>query len=420
MKQNILQHIDLFARDIHSDIKHWSCSVYEEEGKGVILVKYGVLFGNRAERITIVTKGKNIGKSNETTPISQAIHDADGKILNKRREGYKSLSDLKCSNIEHLLSSLNEEITQDIFHFLEHNLPADNTDMEGNAKPMKAQPYLKDDNTPRISFPCIGQAKINGFRCFSSFRLGLKTLFGSELTVQFLSKRGLDFIPLPIIEKELLELYNTIPDNEKEFLIFDGEMFIPNQKLETISSAVRKRNELTNSLEFHIFDLAVPNLTQKERVVKLSNYFKNSNKEFKFIKRVPNVMINSHAEAVIFKNKCIQEGHEGAIFRDLTSNYQFGKRPKTMVKFKDRESSEFLITNIIDSDKNPGIPIFVCKNDINDENFEVVIEGTLDERRQYFTNKEQHIGKYITVEYYERTKKGVPFHAIGVAVRDYE
>jgi hypothetical protein len=91
-----------------------------------------------------------------------------------------------------------------------------------------------------------------------------------------------------------------------------------------------------------------------------------------------------------------------------------------MVKFKDRESSEFLITNIIDSDKNPGIPIFVCKNDINDENFEVVIEGTLDERRQYFTNREQHIGKYITVEYYERTKKGVPFHAIGVAVRDYE
>ena len=46
--------------------------------------------------------------------------------------------------------------------------------------------------------------------------------------------------------------------------------------------------------------------------------------------------------------------------------------------------------------------------------------SNIDERRQYFTNREQHIGKYITVEYYERTKKGVPFHAIGVAVRDYE
>ena len=43
------------------------------------------------------------------------------------------------------------------------------------------------------------------------------------------------------------------------------------------------------------------------------------------------------------------------------------------------------------------------KNDINDLTFEVVIEGTIEERKEYFINKEKYIGKPLTVEFYERT-----------------
>lgn len=430
MTNIIQQHIDLFARDMSSKIKHWTCITTKEwiDGNevGKIEVRYGVINGKRATKVTLVTHGLNIGKSNETTPFTQALRDTEGKILHKKREGYKDLHDLSIDS-GLFYSCLNEDsntVTDEFVTLINNRLPTSNTDLEGNVKPMKAQPYFKDDGiTPRISFPCYAQPKINGFRCFSLFRLGETSLFGQQLTPVFLSKNGLNFIPFPLIEKDLTTLYNAIDDEEKDTYIFDGEMYIPNQSLQTISSAVRKRNALTDSLEYHIFDLAIPHLTQKERTQRLKETFdkvKQLGIELAYIKFVPTITIHNHREAVIYKNNCIDVNYEGAIFRDLNAKYQFGKRPKTMTKFKDKDSQEFIIVNIIDTETNPGVPVFTCKNDLNEELFDVVIEGKLEDRKKYFTNKEKYIGKLLTVEFYERTKRDVPFHAVGITIRDYE
>jgi hypothetical protein len=52
--------------------------------------------------------------------------------------------------------------------------------------------------------------------------------------------------------------------------------------------------------------------------------------------------------------------------------------------------------------------------------FKVNPEGSVETKRKYFSEKHNIIGKKLTVEFYERTAFGLPFHAVGIAVRDYE
>lgn len=431
----IQKQYDLFARDIQTNIKHWTCQVSEEDGIGIIKVIYGNLNGKRAEKITTVQTGKNIGKKNETTPLQQALSDAKGKVLKKSREGYKSCEDLglKLEDIQRL-NGMIDEVELDIA------LPITNTDMEGVEKPMKAQPYFKDDGvTPKITFPCYGQAKLNGFRACVFFRKGENDLFGATTNVVIKSKNGLEYNTLVHIEHDfkllleaakqdgnlvnILEKHNLTIDQ----IVFDGEVYLANTFLEDISSAVKKTNELTPFLEYHIFDLAIPKLTQVERITLLkqiftitSNNTASIGKPFARIGRVLTKYVNNHEEAISLSKQWIQEGYEGGIFRDLKATYAFGKRPSTMVKYKERESAEFIILSISDTPENPGVPVFTCRNDINDEIFDVVIQGDLEKRKKYFEESDKYIGKSITVEFYERTKKGVPFHAVGITIRDYE
>jgi len=92
--------VELYARNSNGTIKTWIGTILRFPDYAEIRIEYGDLNGKLVTKITKVTKGKNTGKSNETTPYTQACRDLEGKILNKKREGYKSLTDLKISIIE--------------------------------------------------------------------------------------------------------------------------------------------------------------------------------------------------------------------------------------------------------------------------------------------------------------------------------
>jgi ATP-dependent DNA ligase len=118
----------------------------------------------------------------------------------------------------------------------------------------------------------------------------------------------------------------------------------------------------------------------------------------------------------------IREGYEGVMFRSLNGLYAPGKRSRDLLKYKRWYDNEFLIVSIIDSRDNPGQAVFVCKNDLNSETFKVVPEGSREQKAAYFDNRVQYIGKKLTVRYFDRTPKPkeVPFHAVGMVIRDYE
>jgi len=96
------------------------------------------------QHMEAIKEGKNIGKSNETTPMEQAISQASSDWLKKKDEGYKSLKDL---GIEPC--SLKE--FEGKYHYpgcgvmympldysLDQTLPQFNTGATGAIKPMKA------------------------------------------------------------------------------------------------------------------------------------------------------------------------------------------------------------------------------------------------------------------------------------------
>lgn len=128
----------------------------------------------------------------------------------------------------------------------------------------------------------------------------------------------------------------------------------------------------------------------------------------------------NHSQAVTLFKQFVAEGYEGLITRSIDGVYAFGHRVPYMTKLKQKESKEFRIIDIVDTDKNPGVAIFVCRNDVNDETFKVNPQGTLSQKMYWYDNKHMLIGKQATVEFYERTEDEIPLHATLVAIRDYE
>lgn len=426
----------LFSRDSKGKIKQWNCTIENMDIYSVVKVSYGLLNGKQHESIDTIEKGKNQGKANETSHYEQALSEGQSRWKHKNKEGYKTLSNLgiKIITVSHEDKLLNhyaytlsdgcKTSTAYLDVALNVNLPLDNTDENGEIKPMKAQPYFKDNGEVRISFPCYGQPKINGFRCVAKLKNVIvdkgTLLERTEKKVIFTSKLGLEYNILEHIENEFrVEDFRSV--DELYDVIFDGEMYIHGEILSEISSAVRKRNSKTSKLQFHIFDIAVPNVSQKDRM-ELLNLLKlilESQSKNNSIKIVPNIIINNNEEAQAFCNKCISEGYEGAIFRDMKATYQFGKRPQTMVKLKRTMDKEYHIVDIIGGEVTKDLGIFVCTTE-QGLRFNVTPNGTEEQKREYLSNKQKYIGKQITVVFHEYTKDNKPFHITDVTLRDYE
>lgn len=393
----------LYARDSKGNILSWTISVDTDAiSSALITINEGLLNGKQTPTTNLITKGKNIGKMNETSPYTQACSQAESKWEKKRKQGYKSLQDLGIS----LLTDLDLA------------LPMNRTDADGNAKPMKAQAYFKDNGDVRIKFPCFGQPKLNGFRVMANWESveeGEGLFKGQTEKVVFRSKEGLKYTILEHIANEFDKSFFALDKP----LSLDGEMYIHGAILSEISSAVRKRNPNTTKLQFCIFDIAI-DYNQKIRIDMLEAIkTKISTKGIKNIKVVPTVIINSNEEAQVYTDSCIKQGYEGAIFRDMKATYQFGKRPQTMTKLKRFQDKEFKIVDVVGGENSPELGVFVCLAE-NGKTFKCTPEGTKELKTEYLSNKVKYIGKKVTVRFFERTKDQLPFHAIATTVRDYE
>jgi len=82
----------------------------------------------------------------------------------------------------------------------------------------------------------------------------------------------------------------------------------------------------------------------------------------------PTIILSDNSMASLERDLAIKQGYEGIILRQMYAPYQFGKRNKTLVKYKKRLSGEFIIVDVIPMGKMVHCGMFVCKNDINNEN----------------------------------------------------
>lgn len=374
----------------------------------------------------IITYGL-VGRLGHTTEIKtnrQLNDEITSQIITKRKEGYKTLSDLYDNAPDYFKND------KDLINYLNTYLPKDNTHADGTFIPMLCKTL--EDNKPFTKSEYFGEYKIDGERCLITAHKD-NGLFDS-IYLKYYSRQGIDWTnKLNYLDEFLIPIIPTYFLNMmiEENIALDGELYLPGYGINEINSFI-KNTELPQhyKLQFWCYDLAIDSMPAIDRYNNLEIAFKNKiynfkskNEHFNNVERfilLPSFN-NLHCieDAIRYRDNFIDLGFEGLVIRDTKADYQFGgKRNNSMLKFKKIEDGKFLIVDIVpEGIKRKHLPKFICRNDINNELFECTINKKQDIQEEYLINKDKYIGKYMKVEYRARSGvKQVPFHAKGIDI----
>jgi hypothetical protein len=98
--------------------------------------------------------------------------------------------------------------------------------------------------------------------------------------------------------------------------------------------------------------------------------------------------------------------------------YKWDNRSSDLLKYKKFQDQEFEVIGVkAGKGKFEGLAVFICKNDLNDETFEVTIATDFKTKKEQFDNRDSYIGKKLTVKYFDRTDKLIPTFPVGLAFR---
>lgn len=353
-----MEKITLYGLNKAGGYKYWAIETKDEE----IYIEHGQ-DGGKIQIKTEVVKGKNIGRSNETTPSQQAELEALSKVAKQKDKGYRE----------------------------------DKNDLQNlDILPMLSADYTKQGH--RIKYPCFGSDKMDGCRALAICSDGAVTL----------KSRGGKLYDVKHIQGQLSAIM-------KEGEIWDGELFIKGKYLEEIVSAIKKPNPLTPYLGFVVFDV-VNTEEFSSRINTISSLTKRMlGTQIEVIKYVN---IESELDMKLHHKDSVARGFEGLMLRNSSGVYESGKRSADSQKYKTFFDSEFKIIDVV-PDKDGGA-IFVVQNTFADNQFNVV-GGSHEQRKYWMLGKDSLIGKHITVKYqttYKDTK--IPQFPTFVTFRDYE
>lgn len=376
--------------------------------------------GSSTQNIIIVSHGI-VGKAIQVEEIHVARNPKDeveSRYKQKRKQGYKFLDEIKDD-------SWSTPVKEDaLLTYLETYLPYDRTTADGTLLPMLAKTFNNTNNKIFNKTPIrIGQYKINGLRCIISAKRNNTDMF-KPISLRFQSREGTYWNSLSNLEDYLLtvipnEFLNKMIDEDWEL---DGELYLPGYKVNEINHFVKDPKCKENKfIQYWCYDGIIDDTPQYRRLDILGQVFENKTYEFTSLNNhlnnkerfiyINNYTIENEDDAVKYRNLFIDLGFEGLILRDPDKEYQIGKRNSSMIKFKDVMEGSFKIINIYPEGISRNIPLFLCKNDINNETFEVHINGTLKDQEKYLYSKDKFIGKTLYITFGERSGVSrVPFH----------
>ena len=147
----------LFKKTSTGAVQFWQMEVSEilADGEtrpvGELKTIYGQ-YGTSSPQETrdLISEGKNPGKKNETTPVEQALKEAEAQWTKKKKKGY----------VESIENAQNGFIDEEV--------------IKGGENPMLAETYAKQGH--KIVFPCFAQPKLDGIRCVAIVKNGQCTL----------------------------------------------------------------------------------------------------------------------------------------------------------------------------------------------------------------------------------------------------
>lgn len=352
----------------------WEIWVERDGEHGVMVTRFGIDGGKLQVNKEKITKGKNEGKKNETSPLQQACAEAAARWRKQRdRKGYA----------ETLGAAVGKK----------------------TLRPMLAETY--ENHSGKIDWTtAVAQPKFDGFR--ANFRR-------DKGKVVCFSRDGK---PLKLPHLEAM-LNNVLGDSE----ILDGELYRHGLSLNKISSACKKEGELTPTIGLRVYDMFTggPYLLRYEAIKAIvKQVTAPADKEAGKIELVESVKVRSPEELTIFQAECIDLGYEGAMLRHGRAGYESGHRSDSLLKVKTFVDGEF---EIIDwkpaRGKYEGAPVFVCQTE-EGHTFDCLVHGTVAEKKAHAENADKRIGSMLKIKFAGMTKTAepVPFQPVAKMFMD--
>ena len=352
--------------------------------KMYIYTEYGQMNGKiTITEPTIITEGKNIGRSNETSIFTQSLIHMRNLYLKKIKTGYS----LKLSNIT----------TENIF-------------------PMALQVY--DKHKKHINYPCYIQPKLDGIRLIGKIE-------NSE--VKLMSRRLNEFIGFDFIKDEIKLLLENEPN-----IILDGELYNHDLSLQQISGIVRNEDKTyPEKLKFYIFDcvdLQHNSLTFSDRYEKLKELFRH--KTFNYLILTDTIKIHNEKSSDKYYKDFIENGFEGIVYKNLDAKYEYSSykeiRSYQFLKRKKGYDAEYPIIGFERGihGKDADAIIFIMKTESGKE-FKAVPNDTLKNRKKMYQQALENFdsafkNKLATIKFDEYSNDNTPLRAKFIAIRDYE
>ena len=346
-------------------------TLYKKDSKGKIRVlnywteddkfcqSSGVLDGQLIQNEK-VCKGKNIGKSNETSGKEQAILEMESKVREKLQEDYFLTTDEAKSN-EVILPMLAKKFKDE-----EHKIDWDN---------------------------CYIQPKYDGQRALNKCT--------KEKGSTLLSRDGIDIQKTHGSMQHIIDEFSKIKQN----IIYDGELYCHSEEdnFQDIMKAIKKyRAGVSELVKHYIYDI-VSDKPFKERFIdaEINN---------PVCVKVPTYKITSKEEMLRYHEMFLIEGYEGSMIRWGNEGYKLNSRSSNLLKNKDFQDSDYLIIDVIPAENRPEWGMIVCQS--ANGTFDATPKMSHEKRKEILLNKKEYIGKTAVITHFGFTDKGLPRIAI--------
>ena len=389
-----MEHVEelptIYGVEKNGKTKVWMAHIYRDvlNGNATAEIEYGQLDGKKQTTSREYTEGKNLGKKNETTPLQQCLSETRRKWQDKmEKEGY--------SLVQPVLES--ETNTTKVFPMLAHTY----------------EPLSSKNKKNDIVFPCYVQPKLDGLRCICYM---VPNGSSNESKVVAQSRTGAYFETVEHICEELRPILLKNPG-----LILDGELYTPDMPFEELAGLI-KRKKLAGSdmqrvqcIRYHIYDIVVGGVPYSDRHDRIVQLVDDSNCHLEVVRTQ---LIHDVAEFKQAFSDCVASGYEGIMLRNVNGLYCQNYRSHDLQKYKEFVEAEYPIVGFKEAaGRDAGTVVWVCATD-ECRQFSVRPRGTQEQRRQWFQDGPQYVGKLLTVIYQELSELNVPRFPVGKAIRD--
>lgn len=368
----------LYQIDSKGRIKIWKIWLEVLASHVEIHIESGKLHGKLAKTITKVTKGKNIGKVNETTPETQAISDIKSKVESKLKQGY----------------------VKDVSH------AKPQTELgTGIKQPMLAHKY--DPTKKQKGSKNLIDLKLEGKKVYVQPKLdGLRGIFHvTKNSIVLYSRKGERLPVLAHLETSLFDSFQKHFPNIEE-LWLDGELYTNAFPFNQLSGLIKKekkttqRLELCKTIEYHLYDIQLEEIYEKRQEI-LKKF------ESPVVKIVPTTELIATEETL--KNQlelCLAGLYEGLMIRTVDVPY-IHKRTWNLIKYKIFEDAEFECIGFEESKRGGMAGAIICKTKEGKE-FNAGLTFSHTEAKEMWENQEKYIGRSVTVHYFGISEYNIP------------